>query len=68
MEVDAYAWINDVVLKYFDGLSTGNLDLVEEAVDVLTEEEKLTIEKKKDYIEAYNNVVCYTKKGLEDLI
>ena len=66
LEVDAYAGINDVVLKYFDGLSTGNLDLVEEAVDVLTEEEKLTIEKKKDYIEAYNNVICYTKKGLEE--
>ena len=66
LEVDAYAGINEVVLKYFQGLSTGDLALVEEAVDVLTEEEMLTIEKKKDYIESYDNVVCYTKKGLEE--
>ena len=66
LEVDAYAGINEVVSKYFQGLSTGDLTLVEESVDVLTEEEKLTIEKKKDYIEAYNNVICYTKKGLEE--
>ena len=66
LEVDAYAGINEVVLKYFQGLSTGDLALVEEAVDVLTEEEMLTIEKKKDYIESYDNVVCYTQKGLEE--
>ena len=66
LEVDAYAGINEVVSKYFQGLSTGDLALVEEAVDVLTEEEMLTIEKKKDYIESYDNVVCYTKKGLEE--
>ena len=66
LEVDAYAGINEIVLKYFNGLSSGNTDMVEETVDVLTDEEKMTIQKKKDYIEAYNNVVCYTKKGLED--
>ena len=40
--------------------------MVEQTVDVLTDEEKITIEKKKDYIEAYKDVVCYTKKGLEE--
>ena len=66
LEVDAYEDVNAVVLQYFHGLSAGDLALVEASVDVLTEEEKLTIEKKKDYIEAYNDVVCYTKKGLEE--
>ena len=66
LEVDAYEDVNAVVLQYFNGLSAGDIALVEASVDVLTEEEKLTIEKKKDYIEAYNNVVCYTKKGLEE--
>ena len=66
LEVDAYEEVNAVVLQYFNGLSAGDLAMVEASVDVLTEEEKLTIEKKKDYIEAYNDVVCYTKKGLEE--
>ena len=66
LEVDAYAGINELVLKYFNGLSSGNTEMVEETVDVITDEEKMTIQKKKDYIEAYNNVICYTKKGLED--
>lgn len=66
LEVDAYDGINQVVLKYFQGLSEGDIALVEEAVDVLSDEEKLTIEKKKDYIEEYQDVVCYTKKGMDE--
>lgn len=66
LEVDAYAEINDLVQKYFDGLSSGNTEMVEQTVDVLTDEEKTIIEKKKDYIEAYKEVICYTKKGLEE--
>lgn len=66
LEVDAYEEINTLVLKYFHGLSTGDIPLVEDVVDVLTDEEKQTIEKKKDYIESYNDITCYTKKGLEE--
>lgn len=66
LEVDAYAGINDLIEKYFQGLSAGDTELVESTVDVLSDEEKQTIERKKDYIEAYNNITCYTKKGLED--
>ncbi len=66
LEVDAYTAINVLVTDYFTGLSTGDLELVASTVDVLTDEEKLTIERKKDYIEAYHNITCYTKKGLEE--
>lgn len=66
LEVDAYAGINDLISQYFMGLSAGDTNLVESTVDVLTEEEKQTIVRKKDYIEAYNHIVCYTKKGLEE--
>jgi uncharacterized protein YgiM (DUF1202 family) len=66
LEVDAYDEINRLALVYFHGLSTGDIPMVEEAVDVLTEEEIKTIEKKKDYIESYNDITCYTKKGLEE--
>mgnify|MGYP003304450229 FL=1 len=66
LEVDAYTAINVLVTDYFTGLSNGDLALVESTVDVLTDEEKLTIERKKDYIEAYHNITCYTKKGPEE--
>lgn len=66
MEVDAYEEINQLMLVYFHGLSTGDIPMVEEAVDVLTEEEIKAIEKKKDYIESYNDITCYTKKGMEE--
>ncbi len=66
LEVDAHEEINELVQLYFQGLSSGNITMVEETVDVLTDEEKAAIEKKKDYIEAYNDVTCYTKKGLEE--
>lgn len=66
LEKDAYPAVNELVNKYFAGLSSGDTSMVEETVDVLTDEEKQVIERKKDYIEAYNNVICYTKKGLEE--
>ena len=66
LEVDAYTAINVLVTDYFTGLSNGDIALVESTVDVLTDEEKLTIERKKDYIEAYHNITCYTKKGPEE--
>ena len=66
LEVDAYAGVNELVAKYFEGRAAGDIEMIEETVDVLTDEEKATIDKKKNYIEAYNNIVCYTKKGLEE--
>lgn len=66
LETDAYPEVNALVEKYFQGLSSGDTAMVAETVDVLTDEEKQVIERKKDYIEAYNNVVCHTKKGLEE--
>lgn len=66
LENDAYPAINELIEKYFSGLSSGDTDMVAETVDVLTDEEKQVIERKKDYIEAYNDITCYTKKGLEE--
>lgn len=66
LKVDAYDEINDLISRYFTGLANGDMELVAGTVDVLTEEEKLTIDKKKDYIESYDNISCYTKKGLEE--
>lgn len=66
LEVDAYKDVNDVVLKYFHGLSTGDIDLVKDVVDILPDDEIKTITTKKEYVESYNHLTCYTKKGLEE--
>lgn len=66
LKVDAYEDVNTLVINYYDAIASGNMELVEQCVDVLTDEDRLTIEKKKDYIESYQNIICYTKKGLED--
>ncbi len=66
LELDAYEEINDLVFRYFYGRCMGDIALLEEIVDVITEEEIQTIERKKDYVEAYKNIQCYTKKGLEE--
>lgn len=66
LEVNAHAEVNELVEKYFQGLASGDTELVASTVDVLSDEEKQTIERKKDYIEAYHNITCYTKKGLEE--
>ncbi len=66
LEINAHAEVNELVEKYFQGLASGDTELVASTVDVLSDEEKQTIERKKDYIEAYHNIACYTKKGLEE--
>lgn len=66
LKVDAYEEVNALIERYFTGLASGDLEQVASAVDVLSEEEKLTIDKKKDYIESYDQITCYTKKGLEE--
>ncbi len=66
LEVDAYEEMNDLVFRYFYGRCMGDIEMLEETVDVLTEEEIKTVERKKDYIEAYKSIQCYTKKGLEE--
>ena len=66
LEVNANEAVNELVKNYFQGLSSGDIEFVASTVDVLTEEEKLTIERKKEYIEEYRNLTCYTKKGLEE--
>ncbi len=66
LEKDAYEEINDLIFKYFYSLSEGDIPMLQDVVDVLGEEEIETVEKKKDYIEAYHGLTCYTKKGLEE--
>lgn len=63
LEENSHASIDRLVGKYCEYIASGDVDSLEEIVDVLTEEEKESIKNRSAFIEAFNNVTCYTKNG-----
>jgi hypothetical protein len=66
LEQDAYADVNAIVQQYYDSMAAGDMDTLSSIVDEISEEEKERILRSKDIVEGYQNISCYTKKGLEE--
>jgi len=66
LEKDAYAEVNAIVQQYYDYMSAGDMEGLASVVDEISEEEKNRILRSKDLVEGYQNISCYTKKGLEE--
>lgn len=66
LEQDAYAEVNALVQKYYEYMSAGDMEGLASVVDEISEEEKNRILRSKDLVEGYQNISCYTKKGLEE--
>lgn len=67
LEENSHASIDKLVEKYCEYIANGDVDALEEIVDVLSEEEKGKIQNRAAFIEAFENVKCYTKNGpIED--
>lgn len=66
LEKDAYPEVNELVQKYYDYMSAGDVDGLASVEDQISEEEQNRILRSKDLVEGYQNISCYTKKGLED--
>lgn len=64
--LNEYPEVNSFVESYYKALADGDVDTVCAMQDEISDTEKITMEKKADYIEAYENIDCYTKNGLED--
>jgi len=58
--------INDLVAKYYRLYAEGNTERVEKLVKPLYSVQKISISAFSNYIEGFENIVCYTKKGVED--
>ncbi len=58
--------INDYFETYYEALANGDTDVIVTMQDFLSDTDKITIEKKADYIEEYKNIKCYSKKGLTE--
>lgn len=63
MQVDAFPDVNALMRKYYDAAAAGDVATIESIKSSVDEKEKIIIEKKSEYIDAYPTVTCYTKSG-----
>lgn len=67
LEENSHASIDRLIEKYCEYIASGDVDALEEIVDVLTDEEKVKIQNRAAFIQSYDNITCYTKNGpIED--
>ena len=63
---DEYPEVNAFFEEYYTALAEGDTDSISNLQDFLSDTDKITIEKKAEYIEAYENLSCYTKNGINE--
>lgn len=66
LEENTHASVDRLVEDYCEYIASGDVEGLEQIVDVLTDEEKEKIQNRASFIESFNNVTCYTKNGPVD--
>ncbi len=64
LEENAYPEVNELVKNYYKALADGDMDAIVANRNYTEDTEKIRLEKKSEYIDSYENITCYTKKGL----
>ena len=64
LEENAYPEVNELVNRYYKALADGDMDTVVACRNYTEDTEKIRLQKKSEYIDQYENLICYTKKGL----
>ncbi len=65
-EKDVYPEINQLVSSYYTAYANGDNDTLVTLADPVSDAEKSYITMVSQYVEGYQNISCYTKKGLTD--
>ncbi|MCI9125346.1 MAG: SH3 domain-containing protein, partial [Eubacterium sp.] len=65
-EVDAYPQVNELAEEYFRYYADGDVDAIAKIAHPITETEKSYIKMFSNYLDSYEDIKCYTKKGIED--
>ncbi len=65
-EQDAYEQLNTLINNYFAAYASGNVDEMENYAYPISDKEKSYIGVCSQYFENYQNIVCYTKRGLTE--
>ncbi|MBR3040798.1 MAG: SH3 domain-containing protein [Lachnospiraceae bacterium] len=63
LEVDAYPEIKEVMVEYHNALADYNEETIKKYLMYVNQNDLDLIEIKSEYIEKYDNIVCYTQKA-----
>ena len=66
LETDKYPEVNGLIQQYYDSMAAGDMDSLTGIVDQISDEEIKKILTSRDVVEGYQNISCYTKKGMEE--
>ena len=66
LEKDAHEDVNTIVKQYYDYMSAGDMEGMATVVDEISDDERNRILGSQGLVEGYQNISCYTKKGLEE--
>ena len=66
LKENAYKEVNELMSTYYQALADGNLEVIRNSRDLISDTELIKCEKKSEYIEKYDNITCYTKNGIDD--
>lgn len=66
LKKDEYPQVNELVQKYFDCMAAGDVEGLASVEDEVSEEEQNRILRSTGLVEGYQNISCYTKKGMEE--
>ncbi len=65
-EKDAHEDVNALIQNYFAAYASADIEALEAIASPISDNEKSYIQVFGEYIESYENIVCYTKRGLTD--
>lgn len=65
-EVDAHEDVNALINQYFTAYAAGDVDTIAAIASPISENEKSYIAEYSKYVDSYENIKCYTKRGLDD--
>ena len=66
LEKDAHEDVNAIVQQYYDYMSSGDMEGLATVVDEISDDERNRILGSQGLVEGYQNISCYTKKGLKE--
>lgn len=60
-----YPEVNELITKYHQALQSDDMETIKTLLDYAEDKELLRMQENGSHIESYNNIVCYTKPGLD---
>ena len=66
LEENTVPEVTQLITEYYNAAAAGDMDTINSIVNTYDQETQIYLQKMSEHIEAYQNVVCYTKTGPVD--